>query len=345
MENYLENTDFGKIRDVLDRSGRIIITTHTNPDGDAIGASLAMFRYLRKRSFDVRVIIPDPYPEFLAWLPGSDEILIFEEQQESCREFIQGADLIICVDFNNLSRLKDLGREVKNAASVKVLIDHHLNPATDFTYTISFSKISSTSEIIYDFICESGYAHLMDKEIAECLYTGIATDTGSFSYSCNYVKTYLITADLFRLGIDGEHIHRLIYDTYSESRLRLLGYAVSGGLTVLPEFHTAYITLRKNDLEKFNYQVGDTEGVVNYALSIKDINLAALFMERDDEVKVSFRSKGNFSVDTLAREHFNGGGHRNASGANCNTDLRETVDRFLALLPGFREKLKHVYTD
>lgn len=345
MENYLENTDFGRIKEVLDKSGKIIITTHTNPDGDAIGASLALFRYLKKRGFNARVIIPDLYPEFLAWLPDAGEILIFEEQTAVCRELIIGSDLIICVDFNNLRRLNVLGTEVKDSASVKILIDHHLNPSGDFSYKISFSKISSTSEIIYDFICGSGYKHLIDKEMAECLYTGIATDTGSFSYSCNYVKTYLITAELFRLGIDGEHIHRLIYDTYSENRLRLLGYAVSDGLKVLPDFHTAYIILTKMDLQRFDYHVGDTEGVVNYALSIKDINLAALFMERDDEVKVSFRSKGNFSVDTLAREHFNGGGHKNAAGANCSSGLQETVDRFLALLPGFRDKLKHVYND
>ena len=345
MENYLENTDFHKIQEVLDRSGKIIITTHTNPDGDAIGASLAMYRYLKKRDFEARVIIPDQYPEFLAWLPGSQEILIFEEDPVNCKAFIGESDLIICVDFNNLNRLNELGRYIRSSGTAKILIDHHLYPSDDFSLKISFSRISSTSELIYDFISESGYKHFLDKEIAECLYTGIATDTGSFSYACNYVKTYLITAELFKLGIDGEHIHRLIYDTYSESRLRLLGYAVSGGLTVLHEFHTAYIILTKEDLKRFNYKVGDTEGVVNYALSIKDINLAALFMERDDEVKVSFRSKGNFSVDRLAREHFGGGGHSNASGANCSMSVKDTVDSFLALLPEFREQLTHVYKD
>ena len=345
MENYLENTDINKIREVLDNSGKIIITTHTNPDGDAIGASLAMFLYLKKRGFTVRVIIPDPYPEFLAWMPGAAEIMIFEKLSGPCRVFIQESDLIICVDFNNLSRLNELGNEISRSDSVKILIDHHLNPAEEFNYRISFSKISSTSELIYDFISESGYKDMIDRDIAACLYTGIVTDTGSFSYSCNYVKTYLIIAELFRLGIDGEHIHRLVYDTYSESRLRLLGYAVSGGLNVLPEFHAAYIVLTKDDLERFNYKSGDTEGVVNYALSIRDINLAALFMEREDYVKVSFRSKGNFSVDRLAREHFGGGGHSNASGANCYMSVKETVNRFLALLPEFRNKLTHVYND
>jgi len=345
MENYLENTDFKRIQEVLDHSGNIIITTHTNPDGDAIGASLAMFLYLKKRGLNASVIIPDPFPEFLAWLPSAAEIIIFEKDPEICKGLIRESDLIICVDFNNLSRLNELGNEIRQSDTIKILMDHHLYPADEFNYSISFSKISSTSELIYDFISGSGYKDMIDKAIAACLYAGIVTDTGSFSYSCNYVKTYLIIAELFRLGIDGEHIHRLVYDTYSESRLRLLGYAVSSGLNVLPEFHTAYIILTKDDLERFNYQVGDTEGVVNYALSIKDINLAALFMERDDHVKVSFRSKGNFSVDRFAREHFGGGGHRNASGANCDLSVGETVSRFLALLPGFRDKLKHVYND
>jgi len=343
MENYLNNTDFERIRETLDKSGRIIITTHTNPDGDAIGASLAMFLYLCKRGGDVKVIIPDLYPEFLAWLPKAQEIMIFEKQEEECRKLIGEADLIICVDFNNLKRLNELGDVIRQSDKMKVLIDHHLYPSDEFLYRISFSKISSTSELIYDFIDAVGHKDLIDKEMAECLYAGIVTDTGSFSYACNYVKTYLIIAELFRLGIDGEHIHRLVYDTYSENRLRLLGYAVSGGLTVLPEFHAAYIVLTSEDLERFQYKVGDTEGVVNYALSIKDINLAALFMEKDDNVKVSFRSKGKFSVDRLAREHFGGGGHSNASGANCDMSVDETVGRFLSLLPSFRDELKNVY--
>ncbi|MCX6283269.1 MAG: DHH family phosphoesterase [Bacteroidetes bacterium] len=194
MEDYLENTDFHKIQEVLDRSGKIIITTHTNPDGDAIGASLAMYRYLNKRGFCARVIIPDLYPEFLAWLPGSREIMIFDQDTDACKAMIRESDLIICVDFNNLSRLNELGGFIRSSGTAKILIDHHLYPSGEFILKISFSKISSTSEMIFDFISKSGYKHLLDKETAECLYTGIATDTGSFSYACNYVKTYLITA-------------------------------------------------------------------------------------------------------------------------------------------------------
>lgn len=339
----MENTDFKQISERLKRSSRILITTHTNPDGDAIGSSLALYFYLKKKNHTVSVMIPDPYPEFLAWLPGCDSILIYTKDQALCNQTIAEAEVIIAADYNNFGRLNDAGNMVLVSNALKILIDHHLNPAPHFDLKISISKVSSTSELIYDFIVAMEDKELLDKSMAECLYVGIVTDTGSFSYSCNYVKTYLATAELYRLGIDGEHIHRLVYDTYSENRLRLLGLSVSDNLTVLSEYHTAFITLPKKDLERFDYQIGDTEGVVNYALSIKDINLAALFMERDGIVKVSFRSKGNFSVDTLAREHFDGGGHRNASGANCTTSLFDTVSKFKSLLPAYQAALKSVY--
>ena len=287
---------------------------------------------------------PDPFPDFLAWMPGHEDILFFSRDQEKCISVIQQADMIIAADYNNFGRLNDAAPLVRQSKAVKVLIDHHLNASDEFDYKISISRISSTSELVYNFVEAMGDVHLLDKNIAECIYTGIITDTGSLSYACNYVKTYLIIAELFRLGIDGEHLHRLIYDTYSESRLRLLGYSISDQLIVMPEFNTAFITLSAADLQRFNHQIGDTEGVVNYALSIKDINLAALFMERDGLVKVSFRSKGNFSVDTLAKEHFNGGGHRNAAGANCDTTLEDTILKFRKILPLYQSKLKSVYS-
>jgi phosphoesterase RecJ-like protein len=339
----LENTDFAAVSDKISRPSRILVTTHTNPDGDAMGASLALYAYLQKKGHSVQVMIPDPYPEFLAWLPGISEMLIFSQDKDACLQAIAGAEIIMAVDFNNFGRLNEAGAHVLESAALKILIDHHLNPADHFDLKISISRISSTSELVYNFMVENGDKMLIDKSMAECLYVGIATDTGSFSYSCNYVDTYLAVADLYRLGIDGEHIHRLVYDTYSEHRLRLLGFSISDRLTVMPEFNTAYIVLSRADLERFKYQNGDTEGVVNYALSIRDINLAALFMEREDHVKISFRSKGKFSVDQLARKHFNGGGHRNASGANCAVSLQETIDQFLQLLPVYGNELKEVY--
>ncbi len=340
----MENTDFPAISEKLSQPLQILITTHTNPDGDAIGSSLALAFYLKKKNHRVHVMAPDPFPDFLAWMPGHEDILFFSRDQEKCISVIQQADMIIAADYNNFGRLNDAAPLVRQSKAVKVLIDHHLNASDEFDYKISISRISSTSELVYNFVEAMGDVHLLDKNIAECIYTGIITDTGSLSYACNYVKTYLIIAELFRLGIDGEHLHRLIYDTYSESRLRLLGYSISDQLIVMPEFNTAFITLSASDLQRFNHQIGDTEGVVNYALSIKDINLAALFMERDGLVKVSFRSKGNFSVDTLAREHFNGGGHRNAAGANCDTTLEDTILKFRKILPLYQSKLKSVYS-
>lgn len=339
----MEHTDFKDISERLRHPSRILITTHTNPDGDAIGSSLALSSYLQKIGHQVAVMVPDPYPGFLSWLPSIDTILVFSKDPHACEEQINTAEIIIAADYNHFGRLNEVGDKVLKSSALKVLIDHHLNPAQHFDLKISISRVSSTSELVYDFIVARGDGALIDKGMAEALYVGIVTDTGSFSYSCNYVKTYLAVAELYRLGIDGEHIHRLVYDTYSENRLRLLGLSVSDNLTVLHDYHTAYITLSKEDLERFDYQIGDTEGVVNYALSIKDINLAALFMERDGIVKVSFRSKGNFSVDKLARDYFDGGGHRNASGANCNTTLSETINKFLEVLPKFQNDLKAVY--
>lgn len=339
----MEQTDFKYISERLKTPSRILITTHTNPDGDAIGSSLALYAYLQKTGHTVSVMIPDPYPGFLAWLPLADTIHVYSEDPLTCEEKISAAEIIIAADYNNFIRLNGIGDKVLISSALKILIDHHLNPANHFDLKISISKVSSTSELVYDFIVANGDAALLDKSMAEALYVGIVTDTGSFSYSCNYVKTYLAVAELYRLGIDGEHIHRLVYDTYSENRLRLLGLSVSDNLTVLHEYHTAFITLSKADLERFDYQIGDTEGVVNYALSIKAINLAALFMERDGIVKVSFRSKGSFSVDKLARDHFDGGGHRNASGANCKTTLTETVRKFQEILPSYQADLKSVY--
>lgn len=339
----MKNTDFQKIKDLLTQPANILITTHTNPDGDAIGSSLALSAYLLKKHHQVTIIVPDPFPDFLTWMPGQENVLIFKQDPERCNSIIEEADMVFCLDFNHLDRLNEAGVLIMKSKAMKILIDHHLFPSSHFDLKISIPDTSSTSELIYDFILASGDHAMLDQSIASCIYAGIVTDTGSFSYSCNYVKTYEIVADLYRLGIDGEHIHRLIYDTYSENRLRLLGYSISEKLVVLPDYHTAYISLSREELDRFDYQVGDTEGVVNYALSMKNINLAALFMDRDGQVKISFRSKGNFSVDELARKYFNGGGHSNASGANCDTSLEETLRIFLDILPGFQKQLKSVY--
>lgn len=339
----LENKDFTAISKLLSQPQKIVVITHTNPDGDAVGSSIALAMYLTKKKHQVKVIVPDPFPAFLSWMPGRENILIFNSQKEESVKTIEDSQIVFAADFNNLSRINDAGKVVQRSKATRILMDHHLYPSDEFDLKISTPMTSSTSELVYDFIEASGDLHLMDKNIADCIYAGIITDTGSLSYSCNCVKTYIIIAELIRLGVDGEHIHRLIYDTYSENRLRLLGYSISNQLVVLPDLNTAYIVLSAEDLNKFHYQIGDTEDVVNYALSINNINLAALFMERDGIVKVSFRSKGHFSVDQFARDHFDGGGHANASGANCTTTLNETVALFRKLLPSYQFQLKSVY--
>ena len=339
----LQKAKLTEVISLLESPKKILITTHTNPDGDAIGSSLAMFSYLKKKGHKVTVMIPDPDPAFLFWMPNHSSILVFRNQKDLCLTAIHDAEVIFSLDHNGLSRLGSAEEYVRKSPAFKILIDHHRDPAPDFNIMFSEVETSSTSELVYDFISGCGDVDLIDADIAACIYAGIITDTGSFSYSCNYEKTYLITADLYRKGIDGEHIHRLVYDTYSEGRLRLLGYSISEKLVVLPELHTAYIYLSKEDLDRFDYQVGDTEDVVNYALSIAGINLAALFTERDGIVRVSLRSKGYFSVNDIARKYFNGGGHVNAAGANSNASLEETVRIFVEMLPDYKEKLASVY--
>jgi len=266
-------------------------------------------------------------------MPSCSKILVDEKEHDKVSDVIANAEIIFCLDFNDLKRMDSVGEVYTRSKAVKILIDHHLEPSHFTDHAISIQETSSTSELVYDFILELGKKHLINKDVAECLYVGIATDTGSFSFACNYSKTFEIVAELIRLGIDGEHIHRLVYDTYSEDRMRLLGYCLSDKLEVFPEYHTAYISLTKEDLDKFNYKIGDTEGVVNYALSIEGVTLAALFMERDGNIKVSMRSKGIASVNDICKKYYEGGGHHNAAGGNSYISMPETLKGFEKLLP------------
>ncbi len=320
-----------EVKTVLERLSplkNIVITTHVNPDGDAIGASLAFYNYFNSKGFQCRVIVPNEIPEYLMWLQGADTILQYNSQTDTCNTIINNCDAIFCVDFNAANRLDKLKDAVLNSESLKVLIDHHLFPEFFCDITFSYTQTSSTCELIYNFIMLAGDKALITKEIAEALYVGIITDTGSYSYSCNYEATYLATAHLFTVGIDGADIHHKIYDTYSEARLRLLGYCLSERLVVFREFGTAYIYLTKEDLLKYDYQTGDTEGVVNYALALKGINFAALFTEREEKIRISLRSKGNFSVNEFSKKYFNGGGHKNAAGGDSFISMNETLEKF-----------------
>lgn len=339
-----KETDFPAIKELLDNTkGKIIVTTHTNPDGDAIGSSLALSGYLMKKGFQTITIIPDPDPDFLHWMPFHEKILVYSLEKQKCSKHIKEAELIFCLDFNGLGRISEAETDFRKSKAKKVLIDHHTNPKPDFDLMISMVSASSTCELVYDFIEESGDLEMIDKNIGACIYAGLITDTGSFSYSCDNERPYLVAADLVKRGVNGEHVHRLVYDTYSENRLRLLGYAISQRLFVLPEYHAAYIMLTKDDLDRFDHKVGDTEDIVNFALSMDSVNFAALFYDRGSEVKVSLRSKGHFSVNAIATKFFNGGGHVNAAGATTYISLEDTVKIFLSILPLYETELNQVY--
>lgn len=329
----MDSVHFNQIRDQISNSKEIVITTHYNPDGDAIGSSLALYHVLKQLGCNVVVLLPNEYPSFLKWMPGNEKVLIYEANPEHCNSVIAKAQMIFCLDYNAMSRVKYFTKQLQEAKATKILIDHHIDPSDEFDFTHSRISVSSTSELLYEVIAGMGYGKLINKDVAECLFVGIMTDTGSFSFACNYSQTFEITARLIGKGIDAEHIHRLVYDTYSEQRMRLLGFCLSDRLIVHAEYKTAYIWLTQKDLERFDHQIGDTEGVVNYALSIEGITMAALFTERNDRIRISFRSKGEFSVNEFAKKHYAGGGHRNAAGGDSFVNMEETLRIFEELLP------------
>jgi phosphoesterase RecJ-like protein len=330
-----------KIKDRILQSSSIVIVTHTNPDGDAIGSSLGLYHFLLsfKPDAKIKVVVPNDFPSFLKWMPAVDDILIFKSDKMAGVKVIEEADLCFCLDFNSLKRTDELMPYLEASHAFKILIDHHPQPENDFDLMISSIESSSTSELIYNMIHDLSINVISSKEIASCLFVGIMTDTGSFSYSCRRPETYLVVAELIRMGIDPELIHRKIYDTYSENRMRLLGYCLSERLTVLKEFRTAYIFLTIEDLKHFDHQDGDTEGVVNYALSIEGIVLAALFTEKEGRIRISMRSKGEFSVNDLARKYFQGGGHKNASGGDSYVSMHDTLTLFETILKDYKNEL------
>jgi len=308
----------------------IAILGHTHPDGDAVGAGLALKEFLLTFDHHVEFILPDPYPGFLAWMPGADSILIHHspDHLQQVEQILINADVLIFVDLNSVSRVESLEKIVNEQIGSKtaILFDHHIKPDSIFDYMYWYTDVSSTSEMIYEFICETGHRKKITKTMAENLYVGIMTDTGSFSYSCNKPETYLAVSHLFELGIDGAFIHQQVYNTFTENRLRLLGHSLSDRLIVNQEKGGAYIALSAYDLEKHNYQVGDTEGLVNFTMSIKGIHFGALLTDMEKYIKISFRSEGKIDVNHLARKFFKGGGHKNAAGAYFFGPLSEACD-------------------
>lgn len=335
---------FEELKRYLQTPRNIVIIGHRNPDGDAIGSTLGLKHYLDKKGHSTQVVMPNEYPDFLHWVPGSETIYRFDRQNNQSLKALNKSDIIFLLDFNALHRVgSDMQNTLEKYSNHFALIDHHQQP-DDFTYMYSDTSMSSTCQMVYNFIEMFDDLQLIDKQIATCLYTGIMTDTGSFRFRSTTSKTHRIIADLIDKGAENDRIHSNVNDSNSFSRLQLLGRALSN-LKVLPEYKTAYITLSQAEKDEFNYEKGDTEGVVNYALSLKGIIFATIFIEdkEQDIIKISFRSKGKFSVNKFARNYFNGGGHDNASGGKSELPLQETVQKFVSLLPKYHQELETSY--
>lgn len=327
-------------KECISSPGKVVILTHFKPDADALGSSLGLALYLKKRGHTVTVITPSDYPDFLNWMAGNDEVVIFQKDRpKKAADLIADADVIFCLDFSSLNRIEGLGEMVKASSAKKVLIDHHLEPERFADFEQWDDTAASTAELVYELILELGDVNLLDSDIANNLYAGIMTDTGGFRHSNTKHKQFKIAGELVALGADPSRVSKLIYDTNSIERLRLMGYVLSQKLQVLPEYRTAYIVLSAEELKKFGSQTGDTEGLVNYGLSVKGIRLSVMISDRKDNIKLSFRSLGDFSVNDLARAHFQGGGHRNAAGGQSDTSLEETLNKFLSLLPQYKALL------
>lgn len=327
-------------RDFMSQPRSVVILTHFKPDADALGSSLGLMGYLRKKGHTVQVITPSDYPDFISWMPGNADVLVFQKDKPKvCQELIDRAGIVFCLDFSSLNRINELGEMVRSSRAKKVLIDHHLEPEKFADFEQWDGTAASTAELIFQLIDQLGDKNLIDHAIANCLYAGIMTDTGGFRHSNTSYKVFQIAGELVSLGANPSQVSKLIYDTNTIERLRLMGYVLSEKLQVLPEYRTAYMVLSSEELKKFGSQTGDTEGLVNYGLSIKGIKLSVMISDRKDSIKLSFRSLGDFSVNDLARKYFDGGGHRNAAGGQTNLSLDETLQRFLKLLPEYKNQL------
>ncbi|WP_288425520.1 bifunctional oligoribonuclease/PAP phosphatase NrnA [uncultured Spirosoma sp.] len=332
--------DIDAIGRLLAEPQTVLITTHQNPDADAMGSSLALAGYLRKKGHRVTVVTPTEYPQNLHWMAGNDSVIAFDEKQRvAVSQLIDEASAIFCLDFSAIDRIKELAPMVRQARAKKVLIDHHLEPESFADLALWSPEAAATAELIFQLITELGDQDLIDVPIAECIYAGLMTDTGSFRHSNTTGNVHRIAGTLIDIGIDVSTIHRQIFDNVSIDKFRLLGYVLNEKLKVLPEYRFAYITLTEDELKTYRSKTGDTEGMVNYALAVQGVVMAAILIDRGEEIRISFRSVGDFSVRDLASAHFNGGGHRNAAGGRSKLTLAETEQQVLAVLPQYQSKL------
>jgi bifunctional oligoribonuclease and PAP phosphatase NrnA len=328
------------ITKLLESPKRIVIVGHKNPDGDAIGASLGLYYFLKERGHNTQVVMPNDFPGFLKWLPGCDNVHTYDKDTQKVRDSIEKAEIIFTLDFNALNRTGDLVELLENASADFMMIDHHPQPDDYAVVTYSDITMSSTSQMIFHFIEALNGLPEISPEIATNLYAGIMTDTGSFRFRATTATTHQVIAKLMESGANNSEIHQNIYDTNSPDKLKLLGVALKN-MEILPEYRTAYITMSQEELDSNNFRKGDTEGFVNYALSIKGIVFAVIFIENKQEglTKISLRSKGNFSVNDFARDRFNGGGHINAAGGRSDKSLKLTITEFISILPNYKNAL------
>ena len=325
---------------LLDQPRKVVITTHQKPDADAMGSSLALFHFLKQFGHQVTVISPTNWAAFLNWMPGSKQVLDFESPNENAKNAIDNADWIFCLDFNTLSRTKNMADRLLQSKAERILIDHHREPQTEvFAYGISDTGKSSTAEMIYDFIVNAGHSNMINLEIADCIYAGVMTDTGSFRFPSTTASVHRMVADLKDKGLMQSMVHENLFDNHSEDRFRFFGNVLLNRMEIFYEYNTALIAIPQMDLIKFNIKTGDTEGLVNFPLSIQGIKLAAIIIDRGEERKCSFRSKGDFDVNTFARKYFNGGGHFNAAGGQTKESLAETVELFKKAMKENKEHL------
>lgn len=329
------------LKEKLSLPKRIVITTHIKPDADALGSSLGLAGYLLKLGHQVRVITPTDYPEFLNWMDGNEDVLIFEGNEDKLRYLVENADLVFCLDFSSLNRIGELGEMVRQSEAEKVLIDHHLNPETFAQYVLWSTEAAATAELVFDLIEMLGDTEKITKGMAEAIYAGLMTDTGNFRHPSTTPHVHNIVAQLMELGADISKVSHNVYDNNSLDRMRMLGFALSERLEVIEGTHVAFFYLTMEDKKRFNYQTGDSEGLVNYGLGIKGIKVSAIFIEDEDKVKISFRSFGDIPVNELSRKYFNGGGHKNAAGGASFDDLQTTINKFKELVMGQTKELNY----
>ena len=330
LSKFILESNFVQAGKLIDNSKKILLTSHISPDGDAIGSTLGFYHMLTKLGKNVTVMVPNRYPAFFKWMPGIEKVVIMEENKAESVKIFKESDLIFCIDYNSLDRVNGMKPLIETSKSKIIVIDHHLNPNIKADVCISHPEISSSSELVFRFLCRWGYYPEITLEAAQCIYTGMMTDTGGFTYNSNDPEIYTIIKLLLEKGVDKDDIYRKVFNTYSENRLRLLGYCLNK-MEILNDCNTAIITLTLDEQKQFNYAIGDTEGFVNMPLQIENINKSVFLREDKDKIKLSFRSQGDVPVNVLA-EKFGGGGHKNAAGGESYTSLENTIVKLKEIL-------------